>query len=58
MLPNDALLRPAPDRPARKIRGSGTVAIRALSKKLHTDPRVDISLLPVADGLVLALKRP
>jgi predicted O-methyltransferase YrrM len=35
-----------------------TLAIRALNLKIHTDTRVDISLLPIADGLTLALKRP
>lgn len=39
-----------------KVQEPGTAAIRALNEKLHTDPRVDISLLPVADGLTLALK--
>jgi len=34
-----------------------TAAIRALNEKIHSDPRVTISLLPVADGLTLALKR-
>jgi len=34
-----------------------TAAIRALNEKIHADPRVTISLLPVADGLTLALKR-
>ncbi len=34
-----------------------TRAFQALNEKLHTDPRVDISLLPVADGLFLARKR-
>ncbi len=33
-----------------------TLAIRALNLKIHADPRVSISLLPVADGLTLALK--
>lgn len=31
--------------------------IRALNKKLHADTRVDISLVPIADGLTLARKR-
>jgi caffeoyl-CoA O-methyltransferase len=35
-----------------------TAAIRALNLKIHADCRVDISLLPIADGLTLALKRP
>lgn len=34
-----------------------TVALRELNKKLHHDERVDISLLPVADGITLAVKR-
>ena len=34
-----------------------TRAIRAFNKALHTDPRVDISLVPIADGLTCALKR-
>jgi len=33
-----------------------TVSIRALNNKIHTDPRVEISLVPVADGLTLARK--
>lgn len=33
-----------------------TVAIRALNNKIHKDPRVEISLVPVADGLTLARK--
>ncbi len=33
-----------------------TVAIRALNNKIHTDPRVEISLVPIADGLTLARK--
>jgi caffeoyl-CoA O-methyltransferase len=35
---------------------SSTRAIREFNSKLHKDKRVDISLLPVADGLTLALK--
>jgi len=33
-----------------------TVAIRALNNKIHADPRVEISLVPIADGLTLARK--
>ncbi|MFN2229894.1 MAG: class I SAM-dependent methyltransferase, partial [Anaerolineae bacterium] len=32
-------------------------AVRALNEKLHADTRVDISLVPIADGLTLARKR-
>jgi predicted O-methyltransferase YrrM len=32
-------------------------AIRALNRKLHTDARVDISLVPIGDGLTLVRKR-
>ncbi len=34
-----------------------TRAIRAFNRALHTDDRVHLSLLPVADGVTLALKR-
>ncbi|NOK63501.1 MAG: SAM-dependent methyltransferase [Chloroflexi bacterium AL-N1] len=34
-----------------------TKAIRALNAKIHADQRVDISLIPVGDGLMLARKR-
>ena len=34
-----------------------TVALRALNDALHRDERVDVSLLPIGDGLTLARKR-
>nr|QEO73857.1 hypothetical protein [uncultured bacterium] len=34
-----------------------TVAIRTLNASLHDDPRVDVSLLTMADGITLARKR-
>jgi len=34
-----------------------TEALRALNEKLHDDRRVAISLLPLADGVTLAMKR-
>ncbi len=34
-----------------------TLAIRAINKKLLTDSRVNISLLPISDGLTLCYKR-
>ncbi|MDH5525702.1 MAG: class I SAM-dependent methyltransferase [Nitrospirota bacterium] len=34
-----------------------TRAIRAFNKALHTDERVDISLVPIADGLTLARRK-
>ena len=35
-----------------------TVHIRALNEKIHADQRVQISLVPIADGLTLARRRP
>ena len=34
-----------------------TIAIREFNQKLHQDSRVDISMLAIADGLTLALKK-
>lgn len=34
-----------------------TVAIRAFNERLHADKRIDLSLLPIGDGLSLARKR-
>ena len=39
------------------ITDANTEAIRALNAKLHHDDRIDLSLLPLADGLTLARKR-
>jgi predicted O-methyltransferase YrrM len=33
-----------------------TLALRALNKKIHADPRVDATLVPIGDGLTLAMK--
>ena len=40
-----------------KHRDSATRALRAFNDKLHRDARVTLSLLPIGDGLTLALKR-
>ena len=41
-----------------EVQDNRTNLIRALNAKLHQDPRVTLSLVPIADGLTLALKRP
>ncbi|MSP20252.1 MAG: SAM-dependent methyltransferase [Alphaproteobacteria bacterium] len=40
-----------------KVTDANTRAIRALNEKIRTDARVDVVLVPVADGLFLARKR-
>jgi predicted O-methyltransferase YrrM len=39
-----------------QVNDSSTVALREFNLKLHNDPRVAISLLPVGDGLTLVRK--
>lgn len=34
------------------------MALRSLNQSLHQDPRIELSMLLIADGLTLALKRP
>ena len=34
-----------------------TQALKALNRKLHADPRIDLALVPLGDGITLALKR-
>ena len=35
-----------------------TLALQRLNAKLHQDPRVDLVMVPIGDGLTLARKRP
>ena len=46
---NGAVARPSND--------ADTIALQALNAKLHYDERIDLSLLPIGDGLTLARKR-
>ena len=39
------------------INDEDTSALRALNSQLHLDARIDISILPIGDGLTLARKR-
>ena len=38
------------------INDTDTNSIRALNEKLHRDERIDLSLVPIGDGLTLAMK--
>lgn len=40
-----------------EVRDNRTQAIRDLNQKLHQDERVELSLVPIGDGLTLLLKR-
>lgn len=40
-----------------QVQDNSTKAIRAFNQRLHQDQRVTLSLVPIADGLTLALKR-
>ena len=42
---------------ARPAEDADTAALQALNSKLHRDERVDLSMLPIGDGLTLARKR-
>lgn len=40
-----------------RVSDADTVALRALNQKLHADERVFLSMLPLSDGVTLALKK-
>ena len=42
---------------AMRAEDANTAALQALNIKLHCDERVDLSMLPIGDGLTLARKR-
>lgn len=42
---------------ARVAQNADTAALQALNTKLHHDMRIDLSMLPISDGITLARKR-
>lgn len=40
-----------------QVQDQSTLALRTFNDKLRNDPRVTLSVVPIADGLTLALKR-
>ena len=40
-----------------QVQDTSTTALRSFNEKLRKDPRVTLSVVPIADGLTLALKR-
>jgi len=40
-----------------QVQDASTTALRSFKEKLRNDPRVTLSVVPIADGLTLALKR-
>jgi predicted O-methyltransferase YrrM len=40
------------------VTDADTVALRKLNEQLHRDPRFDLSMVPIGDGLTLLRKRP
>jgi predicted O-methyltransferase YrrM len=42
---------------ARPADSDDTRALQALNAKLHRDERIDLAMLPIADGVTLARKR-
>ncbi|XZN93106.1 MAG: class I SAM-dependent methyltransferase [Microcoleus sp.] len=40
-----------------QVQDQSTLALRSFNDKLRNDPRVTLSVIPIADGLTLALKR-
>jgi predicted O-methyltransferase YrrM len=41
----------------RRDRSADTRAVRAFNRKLHRDQRVELAMVPIGDGLTLALRR-